>query len=193
LRRRSQVNAVFDGQKGSGVTEVLLDRHARTAGWFQVAGIGVVSAFFASIPVLMIRHRPAAAAEWLVAAILGAASLVAAAVAVRQCLGHERVLVEDGRLRVIRKIGPLQSDVSVLLQDIRSVDVPHASQAFVTTRWGLRPAVVVTTAAGSVLCGDSVSPVEAERMAERIRSHAHKEGGAAVEQMDAAGGRGASD
>jgi hypothetical protein len=169
------------------VTEVLFDRSGRAAAdRLQLVGMVVVSLFFAIIPARAIRHAPADLASWLLVGILGAASLLAAAVAARQYFGHERVLLEDGRLRVIRKLGPFRKDASIPLQEIAAVEVPHSNEAFVPTRWGVRPPVVVRTAVGSLLCGEGASPREAERLAARIRSHVPREGREAVEQKDAA-------
>ena len=156
------------------MTEVLSDRSGRNAsGLFQAFGMGVVSALFGVVPARAITHPPADVLEWLLVVILAGVSLLAGVTAVKHYFGHERILVGDGHLRVVRNVGPLRRDTSLLLTDITSVEVPYREQAMVMTRWGLRPAVLVRTAAESLRCGDSVSPLEAEEIAERIRSAAH--------------------
>ena len=94
---------------------------------------------------------------------------------VKQYFGRERVVVGDGRLRVVRNVGPLRRDTSVLLTDITSVEVPFLGQAMVRTRWGLSTRGARADGRLSrFVVAIRYPPLEAERIAERIRDVARK-------------------
>ena len=155
--------------------EVLLDRDGRNAaGLLQAIGFAAVAFVFGLIPLMSLAHPPAfSALAWALISLLAVVSLVSVIVAVRSYFGRERVLIDSGVLRVVRQVGPIRRERAVRLADITGVEVPFLGQEAISTRWGLRPAVLVRSSAGSLLCGAAVSPSEAEALAARIREATH--------------------
>ena len=152
------------------MTEVLLDRGPGGVGLVESVLTVLPGLALGILPLVGLTTRAADSMEWVVAGIFAVASLLALTLAALHLFGHERILLENGRLRAIRDLGPFRREWSVLVTDITAVEVPALELEYRLGSWGVgHPSLLVRTSSGSRGCCVALSPLEAERIAERVR------------------------
>jgi hypothetical protein len=154
--------------------DLLLDTGGQRPRYVDVVGAILVAVFFGAVPlVVIIKRLKMEPLEWVLFGLWASVSLVALLVALVHLLGHERLILEDGRLRGVRDVGPVHHEWSVRLSDISDVRVPALGREFMIGAWGVGvPALVLKTRAGTYRCCMAIHPRTAEILAERIRSAA---------------------